>query len=104
MRTGQVAKQPSQGPIIRSFPNKIVGIDKTGPLSQTKRGHRCILVIVDYFTKWATARPVAQADAKSVAQEFLVGWIADHLFPYRVHTDKGGHNLKDTFYKSYAIY
>ena len=41
-------------------------------------GHRYIQVMVDYFTKWATARPIAQADAKSVAQEFLAGWIADH--------------------------
>ena len=81
-------KAPLQ-PIIGGFPNEIVGIDIMGPLPQTKRGHRYILVMVDYFTKWATARPIAQADAKSVAQEFLAGWIADHGVPYRVHTDRG---------------
>ncbi|VDL64212.1 unnamed protein product [Hymenolepis diminuta] len=47
----------------------MVGIDLIGPLPQTPRGNRYILVMVNYFTKWATARPIVQADAKSVAQE-----------------------------------
>uniref|UniRef100_A0A0R3SXE3 Integrase catalytic domain-containing protein n=1 Tax=Hymenolepis diminuta TaxID=6216 RepID=A0A0R3SXE3_HYMDI len=61
--------QPMRG----GFPNEIIGIDLIGPLPQTPRGNRYILVMVDYFTKWATARPIVQADAKSVAQEMLGG-------------------------------
>ena len=46
-------------PIIGGFPNGVVGIDIKGPLPQTNRGHKYILVMVDYFTKWPTARPIA---------------------------------------------
>ncbi|VUZ49359.1 unnamed protein product [Hymenolepis diminuta] len=53
--------------------------------------------MVDYFTKWATARPIVQADAKSVAQEMWGGWIADHGVPYRIHTDRG------TQFESYLL-
>ncbi|VDL58433.1 unnamed protein product [Hymenolepis diminuta] len=45
--------------------------------------------MVDYFTKWATVRPIAQADTKSVAQVFFAGWMADHSVPYRTHTNRG---------------
>ncbi|VDD78832.1 unnamed protein product, partial [Mesocestoides corti] len=47
------------------FPNELVGLDLMGPLPQTANGYRYILVMVDYFTKWANAIPLRKADAAS---------------------------------------
>nr|VZI45745.1 unnamed protein product [Spirometra erinaceieuropaei] len=38
-------------PMSAGFPNHRIGLDIIGPLFQTKKGNRFILVIVDYFTK-----------------------------------------------------
>lgn len=53
--------------------------------------------MVDCFTKWVTARPIAQNDVKSVAQKFFAEWITDHGIPYRIHTNRG------TQFESYLL-
>lgn len=55
--------------------NEFIGLDLIGPLPLTPRGHRYILVMVDYFTKWANARPLRKIDAAKLAQEFVAGWV-----------------------------
>ncbi len=71
------------------FPNEIVGIDLMGPLPQTPRAKRYLLVMVDYFNKWAEAIPLAQADAPSVAQAIVTQWISTHGVPLQLHSDQG---------------
>ena len=56
-----------------------VALDIVGPLPKTSRGHRYILVLVDYATRYPEALPLRAATAKAVAQELmlcycLVGW------------------------------
>ena len=75
--------------MVAGFPNELMGLDIIWPLPQTTAGNKYVLVMVDYFTKWANARPLSAIDANSVAQEFVAGWIADHGVPYQVHTDGG---------------
>lgn len=94
-RTCGEAKSPNQRnrapmqPIVAGFPNEIVGLDIVGPLPLTANGNRYILVMTDFFTKWANARPMKEIDAGTVAQEFIAGWVADHGVPYQIHTDRG---------------
>ncbi|VDD78593.1 unnamed protein product [Mesocestoides corti] len=71
------ARAPLQ-PMTAGFPNELVA-----------SGNRYILVMVDYFTKWANAVPIRKADALSVAKGFMAGWVADHGVPYQIHTDRG---------------
>ena len=39
-------------------PLERVGLDILGPLPATYKGNRYILVVIDYFTKWAEAYPM----------------------------------------------
>ena len=55
-------------PIIE-IPFVRIAMDIVGPLPKTSRGHRYILVIVDYATRYPEALPLRAATAKAVAKE-----------------------------------
>src|SRR6266498_931223 len=42
------------------------GIDIVGPLTETSRGNKYIVVAIDYFTKYPKARALANANARNV--------------------------------------
>ena len=43
-------------------------MDIMGPLPETPRGNRYILVVGDYFTKWKEAYPLPDIEALSIAK------------------------------------
>ena len=47
-----------------------------GPLPETPRGNRYILVVGDYFTKWKEAYPLPDMEALSIAKVWLVNLSA----------------------------
>ena len=70
-------------PII-DVPFSRIGMDVVGPLPKSGRGHKYILVIVDYATRYPEAIPLRAATAKAVAHELLtlfsrVGIVAEVL-------------------------
>ncbi len=90
VRDVQVPNASSKGATIEAgFPNEIVGIDIMGPLPETSAGNRYILVIVNHFTKWATACPIRRADAITVAHGLMSAWVADFDVPLQLHSDRG---------------
>ena len=42
-------------------------MDLVGPLPETPRGHKYIMTVTDYFTKWAEAAALKDKTAVSVA-------------------------------------
>ena len=52
-----------------------VHIDIVGPLPLVK-GHSYFLTCVDCFTRWPEAIPLTNISAETVAQAFVLGWIA----------------------------
>ena len=58
-------------PIIETQFDRIA-LDIVGPLPKTSRGHRYILVLVDYATRYPEALPLRAATAKAVAKELLL--------------------------------
>uniref|UniRef100_A0A8C5CA19 Gypsy retrotransposon integrase-like protein 1 n=1 Tax=Gadus morhua TaxID=8049 RepID=A0A8C5CA19_GADMO len=48
-----------------------LALDIVGPLPRTSRGHRYILVMVDYATRYPEAVPLRAATAKAVARELM---------------------------------
>jgi transposase InsO family protein len=53
----------------------VISLDITGPHPKSRRGHVCILILVDHFTKWAEALPIRNHTAETVARVLL-----DHIF------------------------
>ena len=58
-------------PIIET-PFDRIALDIVGPLPKTSRGHRYILVLVDYATRYPEALPLRAATAKAVAKELVL--------------------------------
>ena len=68
--------------------NERIAFDIIGPLTETKNGNRFILVIVDYFTKWAEAIALARHTAIIVAGELFEKWVTKFGVPVKYHSDQ----------------
>ena len=64
-------------------------MDIMGPLPETPRGNRYILVVGDYFTKWTEAYPLPDMEALSIAKVLVNEFICRFGVPDSIHTDQG---------------
>ena len=53
------------------------------------KGHKYILVVCDYFTKYTEAYPLADKTARSVADTLMDIWLPRYGFPLFLHSDQG---------------
>lgn len=74
---------------ITGTPMTRVAVDVLGPLTETERGNRYILVLGDYFSKWTVAVPLPNQEAKMVAKAMVEEWICQWGAPRFVHSDQG---------------
>ena len=72
-----------------SFPLERVAIDIMGPLPESRRGNRYIVVVCDYFTKWCEAFPVPNIQAETVATVLVDGFFCRYGVSYHLHSDRG---------------
>jgi transposase InsO family protein len=66
-----------------------VAMDILGPLPLSDNGNRYVIVIMDYFTKWAEAVAIPDQTAITVARAFVTQFVCRLGVPYKVHTDQG---------------
>ncbi|KRX52671.1 Transposon Tf2-9 polyprotein, partial [Trichinella sp. T6] len=71
------------------YPFQRIGVDVLGPLEETKRGNRYLLVICDYFTKWPEAFPMSDAEATTIARHLVNGIFCRFRAPETIHSDQG---------------
>ena len=70
-------------------PFERVAIDILGPLRISRRGHRYILVISDYFTKWVEAFPMVSQEAPEVVTKLCEEFVCRFGVPSELHSDQG---------------
>ena len=64
-------------------------MDYMGPLPETARGNRHLLVVMDHFTKWSEVFPTKDQKASTVA-EILVSKVFSRFGPpFVIHSDQG---------------
>lgn len=63
--------------------------DIKGPLTETRRGNKYYLVIVDGFSKWTAVLPLVDIQATSVYQRFYDDWVCQNGCPVSLHSDRG---------------
>lgn len=69
-------------------PFECIGVALVEPLTPSSGRHHCILVVMDYTTRYPEAMPLRAATAKAVAQEVAVLFTRVG-FPKQIITDKG---------------
>ena len=76
-------------PIIEvPFEQIALDIVQSGLLPKTSRGHRYILVLVDYATRYPKALPLRAATTKAVAKELMLHFVRVGI-AREVLTDQG---------------
>jgi hypothetical protein len=78
-------------PVITIGPFKTCGIDYTTCNPPSARGHRYIIVAVDYFTKWVEAMLTFKYDGETMALFLFNQIIAWFGVPREIVTDHGSH-------------
>ena len=85
---GKVGKVPLGDMPIVGTPFDKVAIDLIGPLPASKRGHRWIITLVDYATRYPEAKPLKTTDTAEVA-EALVEIFSRLGIPKKMVSDQG---------------
>ena len=76
-----------------------IAVDLKGPLAETPRGYRYIMVVSDYCTKWTEAIPLHTKEASEVARQLLDVWICRWGSPTQIHSD-GGREFENNLLKN----
>ena len=71
--------------------------DILGPLPETPRSNRYVLVVTDHFTKWVEIFPVPDQTATTCANVILNEVIARYGCPYDLHSDQGRNYESEIF-------
>ena len=90
-KTGNPHRQKEllQPLVAPTEPNWRVHLDLFGPLRQTPRGKKMVLVITDAFSKLAEVVPIENKTAETVALAFFSTWICRYGCPRQIITDGG---------------
>ena len=70
-------------------PLERVALDILGPLPESDRGNKYILVIGDYFSKWTEAFAIPNQEATTVARVLVEEFVARFGIPRQIHSDQG---------------
>jgi len=87
-------------PTVASWPFEARGIDVVGPISPSSiKGHRFILAITGYFSKWAETIPLLEVKTSN-----MVNFIKHHVIhrfgvPRRIIHDNGPQFASQVFYR-----
>ncbi len=99
---------------LNGAPSDHVAFDVIGPLPITRNSNRFILMMIDYFSKWAEAYDLPNHKAETVDDCIINRWIAHHGIQIRIQCENApefrGHvitqlkkmlNMKGTFTMTY---
>lgn len=70
-------------------PLERIATDIMGPLPETERGNKYILVVADYFTKWTEAYPLKNMEAQTITEVLVEQFLTKLGVPEVIHSDQG---------------
>jgi len=85
--------------VLAGAPLDIVAVDVLSGLPATADGKKYILVLTDYFTKWACAFALPDAEASTCMRAMYDGYFAKFGLPRQLHSDIGKNFESKLFYE-----
>ncbi|GBO22412.1 Retrovirus-related Pol polyprotein from transposon 17.6, partial [Araneus ventricosus] len=82
------------------YPFQKVAFDAIGPLVTSKHGNKYIIVISDYFTRYAEAYPLPNIQSSNVAK-VLIDFISRHGVMQTLYSDRGSNFLSKAMQEVY---
>jgi hypothetical protein len=83
-----------------------IGMDMVGPLPETPSGNKCVMVVVDYLSRYPEAVPLPNQEATTIAQAFVNKIVSRWGVPKIIITDQGSNftgNVLSIVYKMLGI-
>jgi len=77
----------------------IVAVDVLSGLPATADGKKYVLILTDYFTKWACAFALPDAEASTCMRAMYDGFFAEFGLPRQLHSDLGKNFESKLFYE-----
>ena len=77
------------GTLACSQPLERIFVDVMGPLPETPKGNKYVIVLTDAFSKWTECYAVPDHKAKTVASELSTHFFTRFGLPLMIHTDQG---------------
>ena len=90
--TGKGAKKGNRAPLVScppGYPMERIAIDILGPLPESSKGNKYIMVVGDYLSKWTESYAIPNQEARTVAQKLVDEFICRFGTPETIHTDQG---------------
>jgi len=75
--------------VIVGEPLDLVAVDILSGLPSTPENFKYVLVITDYFTKWAEAYPLKDSEAPTCMRVLYNGFFSRFGLPRQLHSDQG---------------
>eukprot|EP00112_Aurelia_sp_Birch-Aquarium-sp1_P023718 Seg718.4 transcript_id=Seg718.4/GoldUCD/mRNA.D3Y31 product="Retrovirus-related Pol polyprotein from transposon 412" pseudo=true protein_id=Seg718.4/GoldUCD/D3Y31 len=95
-------KAPLQ-PIIVSEPFVFWAMDYMGPLPETSRGNKHLLVVGDHFTKWCEAFPTTNQKSETAARILVSKLFSRFGPPDAIHSYQGANFESNLMHEVYNI-
>jgi hypothetical protein len=70
-------------------PMEPVALDLIGPLPLSHKGNKYVLIVSDYFTKWAEGYPIPDMETTTIVDNFVTNFVCRFGVPRQIHTDQG---------------
>lgn len=90
--TRKTAGRKNRAPMRRydpGLPMEEIAIDLMGPLPESSKGNKYVLVVVDSFSRWMEAYPIPNMEAKTVAAVLVNEFISRFGVPMWIKSDQG---------------
>jgi hypothetical protein len=98
IKSGKGHKAPLK-PLVVTKPLEMVSMDVVGPLPVSDQGSKYIITMMDLFSRWPAAYPVADTTAETVVK-CIKAWGGDFGFPEAILTDRGSNFASETMKKA----
>lgn len=89
--------------VFTGAPLDIVAVDILSGVPVTPEGHKYILVLTDYFTKWVCAFALPDAEASTCMRAMYDGFFAQFGLPRQIHSDLGKNFESKLFHELCAL-